>query len=115
AELEPCYAIGFLVARGEHHNRHLRVSAHLPAHLEAVDPGKPDVQHNEPHRMPPQLGDGFLARADPDNAPAVLLLEVRLHETADRLVVFNEEKDAPGRRASHVPSYLAANAFYLHD
>ena len=114
AELEAGDAVGLLVARGEHHDRHLRVRAHLPAHLEAVDPGKPDVEHDEPHRMASQLGDRLLAGADPDDRPAVLLLEVGLHETADRLVVFDEEKDAPGRRACHVLSYLAANAFYLH-
>ena len=84
AELEARDAVGLLVARGQHHDRHLRVRAHLPAHLEAVDPGQADVEHDEPHRMAPQLGDGLLAGAEPDDAPAVLLLEIGLDETADR-------------------------------
>jgi hypothetical protein len=48
--------------------------------------------------MPAQLGDGLLAGAKPDDAPPILLLEIRLDETTDRVVVLDEEKDAPGGR-----------------
>jgi hypothetical protein len=55
--------------------------------------------------VPAELGDGLFARLDPDDAPAVLLLEICLHETTDGVVVLDEEKDAPGRCACHVPVY----------
>ncbi len=48
AELEAGDAVGLLVARGQHQDRHLRVRAHLPADLEAVDPRQADVEHDEP-------------------------------------------------------------------
>ena len=51
--------------------------------------------------MPAELGDRFLAGAQPDDAPPVLLLEIRLDETTDRVVVLDEEKDAPGGRVGH--------------
>ena len=54
-------------------------------------PGQPDVEHDEPHRMAAQLGDRLLAGAQPDDAPAVLLLEVLLDETTDRVVVLDEK------------------------
>ena len=101
AELEPGDAVGLLVARGQHDDRHLRLRAHLAAHLEAVDPGQADVEHDEPHRMAAKLGDGLLTRAEPDDPPAVLLLEIGLHETADRVVVLDEKQDAPGRLRVH--------------
>jgi hypothetical protein len=41
--------------------------------------------------MPSQLSDRVLAGANPDDGPAVLLLEVGLYETADRILVFDEE------------------------
>src|SRR5664279_5828740 len=77
AELETGDTIGLFIPRGEHQDRHLRLRAHLPADLEAVDARQPDVEHDEPHGVTPQLGDRFLSGAQPENAPAVLLLEVR--------------------------------------
>ena len=56
AELEAGDPVGLLVARGQHHDRHLRLGAHLPADLEAVDPGQADVEHDEPDRVAAQLG-----------------------------------------------------------
>src|SRR5205814_6028882 len=100
-ELEPGDPVGLLVAGGEHHDRHLRVRPHPAADLEAVDAGEADVEHDEAHRMPPQLGDRLLARPEPHDPPAVLLLEVRLDEPADRVVVLDEEQDAAGRRDRH--------------
>jgi len=91
SELEPRDAVGLLVARRQHDNRHLRLRAHLAAHLEAVDSGKTDVENDEPHRMAAKLGDGLLAGAKPDHAPAVLLLEIRLDESPDRVVVLDEQ------------------------
>jgi hypothetical protein len=41
--------------------------------------------------MTTQLGDRLLAGPQPQDAPAVLLLEVRLDETPDRVVVFDEK------------------------
>ena len=41
--------------------------------------------------MAPQLDERLLAGAEPDDAPAVLLLEVRLDETTDRVVVLDEQ------------------------
>ena len=51
--------------------------------------------------MAPQLGDRLFAGAQPEHAPAVLLLEVLLDEPADRVVVLDEQKDAPGRPCRH--------------
>ena len=91
AELEPRDAVGLLVARRQHDDRHLRLCAHLAAHLEAVDAGQADVEDDEPHRMAAKLGDRLLAGAEPDHAPAVLLLEVGLDEAPDRVVVLDEK------------------------
>src|SRR3954447_10334393 len=103
-ELEARHAVGLLVARGEHHDRHFRLRPHLPAHLEAVDAGEPDVEHDETDGMAAELRDRLLTRAEPDDAPAVLLLEIRLDETTDRVVVLDEKKDAPGRFGGHALS-----------
>ena len=51
--------------------------------------------------MPAELGDGLLTGAQPHHPPAVLLLEIGLDEAADRVVVLDEEKDAPGRLGVH--------------
>ena len=41
--------------------------------------------------MAPQLHERLLAGAQPQDAPAVLLLEVRLDEAPDRVVVLDEK------------------------
>ena len=79
--------------------------AHPPADLEAVDAGEADVEDDEAHGVAAQLGDGLLTRAEPENAPPVLLLEVRLDESPDRVLVLDEEKDAPRRRSAGAHSY----------
>jgi DNA-binding response OmpR family regulator len=105
AEIEPGDAVGLLVARRQHHDRHLRLRAKLPAHLEAVDARQADVEDDEAHGVAAQLGDRLLAGAQPHDAPAVLLLEVRLDEAPDRVVVLDQQKDAPGRLGVHAPKF----------
>ena len=101
AELEPRDAIGLLVARGEHDDRHLRAGADPAADLEAVDARQADVEHDEADRMAAELGDRLLARPEPDDAPAVLLLEVLLDETTDRVVVLDKQENSPGGASAH--------------
>jgi hypothetical protein len=48
-----------------------------------------------------KLGDRLFARAEPDDTPAVLLLEVRLDETADRVVVLDEQQNSSGGASAH--------------
>jgi hypothetical protein len=67
------------------------VRAHLTADLEAVDARQADIEDDEPNGMAAQLGNRLLAVPKPDDHPAVLLLEIRLDETADRVVVLDEE------------------------
>src|SRR5581483_8162957 len=68
-EFEARDAVGLLVARGEHDDRDLRVRAQHAAHLEAVDAGKADVEHDEPDGMPAQFCDRLLPGAEPQHAP----------------------------------------------
>ena len=51
--------------------------------------------------MAAELGHGLLAGTQPDHTPAVLLLEIGLDETADRVVILDEEQDSSGRRRGH--------------
>ena len=71
ADLEPGDAVGLLVARGQHHDRHRRARADAPADVEAVDPGQADVEHDEANGVPLELDERVLARAHPDDAVAV--------------------------------------------
>src|SRR5439155_14507977 len=80
--------------------RDVRLRAHLLANLEAVDPGQADVEDHDPHRLPLQLVDRLLAAVDPDHAPAVLG-EVLLDQPPNRVVVLDEQDDAPCRLPAH--------------
>src|SRR5437868_498427 len=46
-------------------------------------------------------GEHLLPATEPDDAPAVLLLEVLLDETPDRVVILHEEESAPGCLGGH--------------
>ena len=100
ADLEADDAVELLVASGEHHDRHVRLGAHPPADLEAVDPGRP-MSSTTNRTGWRELGERLLAGPEPEDLPAVLLLEVLLDEPADRLVVLDEQK-----RASRSPATL---------
>ena len=110
ADLEPRDAIGLLVARREHDDRHLRAGADAAADLEAVDSRQADVEHDEADRVLAQLGDRLLARPEPDDAPAVLLLEVLLDETTDRVVVLDEQENSPGGARTHAERISGGSA-----
>ena len=83
------------------------------ADLEAVDAGQPDVEHDETHRLAPQLGDRLLPGPVPHDAPAVLLLEVLLDEASDRVVVLDEEEGASRCLDGHGPRIGVASARQL--
>src|SRR6478736_1324336 len=112
AELEAGDAVRLLVAGSEHDDRNLRAGADLAADFEAVHAGQADVEHDETHRLATELGDRLLPGPAPENAPAVLLLEVLLDETADRVVVLNEEEGASRCHRSHGFRIGAAPARY---
>ena len=71
AELEPEHAVDLAVARGEEDHRDLRRLPQALAHLEAVDVGEPDVEHDEArpvgaHRFEARLaGRGLAAPGSP--------------------------------------------------
>ena len=100
-ELEPGDTIRLLVAGGQHHDRHLRAGPDLATNLEAVDARKAEVEHDDAYRLAPQLGERLLPGPAPDDAPAVLLLEVLLDEAPDRVVVLHEQEGAPGGLGGH--------------
>src|SRR6266550_6067900 len=115
AELEASDAVRLLVAGGEHDDRNLRAGADLAADLEAVHAGQADVEHDEAHRLATELSDRLLPGPAPEDAPAVLLLEVLLDETADRVVVLHEEEGASRCHGGHGLRIGAAPARPLLD
>ena len=65
AELEAGDAVGFLVPRGQHQDRHGRVRADGLADLEAVLPGQADVEDDEAWPPVAEVRERLLARARP--------------------------------------------------
>src|SRR5579875_987571 len=105
AELEAGDPVRLLVAGGEHHDRHLRAGADPAADLEGVDAGQAEGEGEHAHGLVTQLGQRLLAAAQPDHAPAVLLLEVLLDQSPDRVVVLHEQEGAarcPDRHALRI-------------
>jgi hypothetical protein len=90
ADLEPDDAIGLLVARGEHEDRHLRAHADVAADLEAVLARQADVEQHHPDLVALELDERLLAGPHPDDAVAVAR-EVAADELSDRGLVFDEE------------------------
>ena len=98
ARLEPGDDVVGVVAGGDHHDRHVAVTAQRAAQLEAVDARQHDVdQHHVGQRAVEQV-DRVLAAAGLVDGPA-LVLERQLHRRADALVVFDGQ-DA-GSHGSH--------------
>jgi hypothetical protein len=48
-----------------------------------------------------ELDERLLAGTEPDDAPPILLLEVLLDETTDRVVVLDEQQNSTGPASAH--------------
>ena len=84
--------------------------ADAPAHLEPVDAGQSDVEHDEPDRVARELRQRLLAAAHPDDAVAVAL-EVRPHDRPDRLLVLDDEHRSSSRAVAELLGFLARHGF----
>src|SRR5262249_59719884 len=71
------------------------------ADVEAVHPGKADVEDDDPDRVALELDERFLAAADPQH-PIAVAREVAVDELADRRLVFDQEN-----RPGHQPELSA--------
>ena len=104
AELEPEHAVDLAVAGGEEDHRDGRRLAEPAAHLEAVDVGETDVEHDEAgpvRRRPPRTPSSPVA-AFTTRKPS--RREVELDQVGDVGLVVDDE-DGP---ALHMPSIVAS-------
>src|SRR5262249_12982537 len=69
----PRQAVGLLVAGGQHHDRHARAGADVPADLEPVHVRQVEVEDDEPHRLLLELLEGLRTGTGRDDAVALLL------------------------------------------
>ena len=96
APLEADDALGQRAARGQHQHRHIAIGAEQAHHLEAVDLGQHQVQHDEGRVLGARLAQGLAAVVGGDDVEA-LALEVGAHEGHDLAVVIDDEDGPSGR------------------
>src|SRR5215208_3077160 len=94
ADLETADPVRLLVTGGQHQDGNVRARSDPPAHLEAVHRREPDVQHDDPNRVPGERDQRLLAGRGPDDLVAVAL-HVRPDQLADAVLVL-DEKDGSG-------------------
>ena len=107
AELEPEHAVDLAVAGGEEDHRDVRGLAQSAAHLEAVDVGETDVEHDEArvvgaHRLEPRL-----ARRRLEDAVAVAG-QVQVDEIGDVGLVVDHD-DGPSFHGRNRRTWPAGN------
>ncbi len=92
-QLEADDAIGLLATCGEHDDRHGRLAAQRPRHVEAVDPRQPQVEHDEVRPASPGFGEGGRAVGRRDDGEA-RVLEVVAGDVDDPGFVVNDKDRA---------------------
>ena len=94
AELEPEHAVDLAVARGEEDDGDLRRLPQALHHLEAVDVGEPDVEHDEAWPVGADRLEAALAGRRLQH-PVALAREIELDEVGDvRFVVDDEDRSS---------------------
>ena len=104
AELEPEHAVDLAVAGGEEDHGDRRRLPKPAAHLEAVDVGEPDVEHDEARPVLADRLDAVLAGGGLHD-PEALAAEVELDQVGDVGLVVDDENGA----ALHRPSIVASD------
>jgi len=112
SDLEPGDAIGHVVTGREHDHRHLATDP--AAHLEPVDSGQPDVEHDQRDRMPAELRQGVLPRPHPQDLVAIAL-EVGADQRADVRLVLDDHDFRRHRRIVGAPRRSARRALHTAD
>ncbi len=106
AELEAEDPVDLGVTGGQEDDRDRRGLAQPPAHLEAVDVGKADVEHDEPGPVRADRGDDVLAGGGLHH-PETVAAEVELDQVGNVGLVVDDE-DGPSLHAlSIVPVRVA--------
>ena len=93
AELEAEHAVDLAVARGEEDHRDLRRLAQTPAHLEPVDVGQADVEHDQAGMVGADRLEPRFARRRLEDAVAVAG-EVEVDEVGDVGLVVDHDDGA---------------------
>ena len=94
AELETEHAVDLAVACGEEDHRDLRGLAEAPAHLQPVDVGEPDVEHDEPGAVGADRFEPRLAGRDLED-PEPVAGEVEVDEVGDVGLVVDDDDGSP--------------------
>ena len=87
------------MVRGQHDDGHVGERAHAPQHLEAVDVGEPEVEHDDVGAAARRDDDRVLAGADVEHVE-VAAAHHRAQRAPQRGVVFDEQDRGHAARAS---------------
>ena len=109
AHLEPDHLVDLVRARGEEEDRRARLAPQLAEHLEAVDPGQPDVEHHEVGRRVGEVGEGVLA-GRLDGHRVALALEGHLDAARDGGLVLHDH-DGAGHGAPIIGTRRRSHGF----
>jgi hypothetical protein len=97
AELESHHLVREVVARGEHHHRHVRLATDAAADVPPRERGQHHVQHDQRRVFLAELPQRGLAVGGRDDAEAVLL-QIGAHDLHDLALVVDDEHG--GRRTA---------------